>query len=130
MHTPRRAECGFSMIECLVAVALLSVTALAVTHSTVQSMVLAKRNMRNSMATQLALSKIEEYAAMDPESYTAANSVTGTSIVFDDVTFTRSIAITVNSDSSRTVQVTVRVADASLGGDVTFKDTFPLWGNK
>jgi len=119
---------GFTSIELLVAISILSIVALAVSINTVKSFVFLKRGIRTSYATELAQDKIEYFAAMDPTNLSSANNQTETNLVFNKVTFTRTSTVTSNSDGSRTVSVTVS-GSHGLGGRATMATTLPLWRN-
>ena len=123
------AQRAFTLIETLLAVSLLSVAAMGVAMSAIESQRITKRNLRNSYAAQLALEKMEQLAATDPSTLSSLSNSTETSLTKDNVAFTRQTTIVVNADASRTVTVSVTGNQASLGGQSTFTDTFPLWGN-
>ena len=120
-------EGGFSLIEVLVSISILAVVGLAVATSTIRSYVFLKQSTRSSLASQLALDKIEMLATVDPTTLTAANNSTEPSVNRNGVTFSRSTVITVNSDGSRTATVTV-LPLSGTGGRATFTTTFAQWG--
>lgn len=120
---------GFSMVECLFALAILSVSALAVTQGSIYSLVHMKRAIRQNIAQELALSKLEEYAAIDPSTLDSGDDSNEPSLSVDNISFSRQVAVTVNSDNSRTVTVTVATNESSLGEEIVLENTFALWGN-
>src|SRR4051812_39628763 len=95
-----RQEQGFSLIEGLVAIVILSIVSLHVAHSTIYSYKAIRRNERNSIAAQLAALKMEQLEGITPKNLTAANGGTE-SIVQDGINYTRTATIVVNADKSR-----------------------------
>jgi prepilin-type N-terminal cleavage/methylation domain-containing protein len=120
---------GFSVVECLVAMLILAVGALAVAHSTTQAWVLGKRSVRMSYANQLASSKLEELTALNPSSLSESNNTSETGLLYRGVLFNRNTTIVTNPDGSRTVTITVAPQVAHLGSQVTLENTFRQWGN-
>lgn len=118
---------GLSIIEAMVSVSLLSVLMLATAHGISTSFKTTKREIRDSEALQLALEKMEQLAAIDPSTLTAAESGTE-ALTVDSIAFSRVTTVTVNADTSRTVQVQVTSTEQG-GGNVSLSNTFALWGN-
>ncbi len=124
-----KKDAGFSLLEVLVAMMLLAVIGLAVAYNTVRSYSLMKRGLRHSYATQLALDKLEELEAISPINLTSANNSTESAVSINNVFFTRTVSITVNADSSRTVIVTVMPNEVGVGGITSYTSNMPLWAN-
>ena len=122
-------EKGFSVIEVLVALVILSIVGLAAARNSIMSMVVLKRSIRTSVATQLAIEKLEELGSIDPVSLDSTDNSNETNLLVDKMQFTRTATITVNADGSRSVSVVVTISDAQLGGTHTASSRFPLWGN-
>lgn len=120
-------ERGFTVIEVLVSIVILGVVGLAVAMNTIKSYTFLKRGIRNSYAAQLALDKIETLAAKDPSTLSSANNQTESGLSWRNVKFNRTTTITVNSDGSRTISVSVTGANKSLGGKANMVSTLPLW---
>jgi len=123
-----RQDRGFLLIEVLVAVLLLSIASLSILQSTVMSYKTVIRNQRNSLAQQIALEKMEELAGENPANLGDGFDATETGLVYDDISFTRVTEVTVNSDNSRTVVVSVAATETELGGEMTLSNNFALWG--
>ena len=121
-----RPNGGFSLIEVLVAMALLSVVMLSLSYNVIVSYRLMKRNERNSIAQQLAFEKMEQLAAVRPLSLSSANDLTETK-VRSNISFTRTTTVLVNTDTSRTVTVSVNNNVHSLGGSASVTNTFVSW---
>lgn len=121
----RKGQQGFSLIEVLVAMMILSVVALATASNTIKGFVFFKRNTRQAYASQLALDRLELFAAQDPAALAASTSTEN--LTYRHVKFTRVTSITANSDGSRTIDVTV--SGTGLGGKANFKTTVPARGN-
>lgn len=120
---------GFSIVECLVAVAILGIAALAASKGTIASYSYSKRSLRQSIATQLAEEKLEEYAATDPSLLTAASGLAEPYVTSGNVVYSRVSTVTVNADASRTVTVVVTPRRIGVGTAVSLQATLALWGN-
>lgn len=88
-----------------------------------------KRNIRNSVAAQLALDKIEMLSSTDPSTLDSSDNQTESPLVSKNISFKRVTTITVNDDNSRTVTVEVTNLKNILGGHAIFTNRFSLWGN-
>ncbi|WKZ56850.1 MAG: prepilin-type N-terminal cleavage/methylation domain-containing protein [Bdellovibrionota bacterium] len=124
----RSGQCGFSIIECMVALTVLAIGALGVARSISNTLSVSKRTMRHSIAMQLASERLEELAAVDPQSLDETDNSAEADMLVDNITFSRTTTVVVNDDQSRTVTVTVAGSVAELGGGVTLSATYPLWG--
>lgn len=78
---------------------------------------------------QLALEKLETYAAIDPATLSSANNTTE-EISREQLSFSRTSSITVNTDSSRTIEVAVSDLGSVDQGQATIRGTFALWGSQ
>lgn len=120
-------QSGFSLVEALIAMLVLSVLALGMAHSTILAYKIEKRNLRNSVAQELAVRKMEELAAINP-AFLDGNDSASETVTSDGIPYTRTTSVTVNDDNSRTVTISVAGARAELGGTATIANTFALWG--
>ena len=125
----QRRESGFSIMEVMVAIVLLAFIGLASARNSIMSMSTLKRSIRNSIATQLAIEKIEELGSVDPTTLDSTDNSSETGITQDNISFSRTTTILVNADLSRSVTVVVAPNDENLGGSYTATSRFPLWGN-
>ncbi len=117
---------GFSMLEVLVSVAILSIVGLGISQSSIGMLRARTVTLNKQVSTQLATEKLEQYAALDPLTLSAENS-NSESLSHAGKSFLRSSTITVNSNGSRTVTVSVRPADASQSGSANLSGTFTSW---
>ena len=122
------AEAGISLLEVLVALVVLAIISMGVAVSTGRSYSLAKRAIREEIASELARSKLEELLAVDPSSLSAASSLSETGLVSSGISFFRNTVVTVNADNSRHISVTVAPTESDRGKSVTFQQTVSLWG--
>lgn len=122
------AQQGMSLMEVLAAIVLLSIVPLGLTYSTILSYKTIHRNERHSLASQLALDRMEDLAAMNPANLSNALDEVENNLIVENASFTRVTDVTLNPDNSRTVTVTVTGNDPSLGGRATVTSTFALWG--
>lgn len=122
-------ESGFSIVEALVAIVLLAIVGLASAKNSIMSMSTLKRSMRNSIATQLAVEKLEELGSIDPINLDATDNLVEAAVTQDNISFNRTTTIVVNADQSRSITVVVAANDENLGGSYTATSRFSLWGN-
>lgn len=122
-----KQERGFSLIEVLVAISVLSILALVVTKSTISSYVFLKRSERASLASQLALDKMESLAAINPVNL-AVGTTTESSLERARVRFDRVTTITANTNGTKTVRVVVE-STSGVGGRSDLTSNFAEWGN-
>jgi len=128
--TLQRNEKGMSLLESLAAISILSVVGLSLTYSTIASYKLTHRNIRNSVAAQLALERMEEMAARNPSTLSSADNELEEAVYVDNMSFSRNTEIEVNVDGSRTIFVDVETNNESLGGRSSVVNTFALWGSE
>ena len=125
----RDGESGFTLIEVLVSMLILSVMSLGVAMNTLGALRTAKFTEINHAASTLAISKMEEFAAMNVSALSSSLDATETAVTWSDfqTTFTRTSIITENADDSRTVNVTVSSNNPKLATTVEFETTFVDW---
>ena len=123
-------QAGFSLLEVLTGISILLVMSLGVAQSSIMSLSTYKRTVRHSLAQQLAIEKLEEFAHKNPTTYDASDSATENNLIESYVKFDRTTTITVGADGSRTVLVTVVAAKSDLGGYASYQSNFPLWGQQ
>ena len=125
----RCAQAGSTIVEVLVAIVLFGLVGLSMATSNIYGIKFQKRAELGNLATNLAVTKIEQLAGYDPTTLDAGDnsSETGIAVSGHSITFNRVTTITVNSDGSRTVQVTVSSPIASLLTPVTYVTRFAPW---
>lgn len=121
-------EAGFSLLEILVTTALLSIVGLGLALSTVTSFNTFNRSVRHALATDLVLDKLEQFAATNPSTLSAANDETNTAVTERGISFNRTTTVTVNVDGSRTAAVSVSCTNTFLQCSASFTNTFVPWG--
>jgi type II secretory pathway pseudopilin PulG len=122
-------EPGFCIIEVLVGILLIAIIAMGVTSSTIAALKFAKFTEANHIASSLAISKMEELAALSAGDLTTSLSGTEDDVTWPDtnLTFTRVTTITVNSDNSRHVSISVSSDNSPIPTTATFASTFAVW---
>ncbi|MCB0360286.1 MAG: type II secretion system protein, partial [Bdellovibrionales bacterium] len=101
-------ERGTTLIEVLVSLLIIAIMSLGVMKNSVVAMRASKLTELNHAASSLAISKIEELAAIDTQNLDATFSATETDVAWGGVetTFTRVTSVVVNANDSRDVSVT------------------------
>lgn len=127
-ETLRRDE-GVTLMEVLVAITLVAIMAAAGISNLMVALRTAKHTEVNYAANTLAISKVEELAAVDVSALDSSYNGTESSVSWNDlnITFTRVTTVTVNADSSRTLSVDVSSNSDSVPTSVNFTTTFALW---
>jgi type II secretory pathway pseudopilin PulG len=125
----QRLEDGITLLEVLVAILLLGVVSMAIAVNTVNALHVAKKTHINYLASNLALSKIEQLAAYEASRLeeSAGGTETGLTTAGTQLTFKRITTITVNDDRSRTISVRVESESPVVTTHVTFTSTFSVW---
>ena len=126
--TRNKSEAGFTLAELMVIASLFTILGLSFVSSNAMFSNSRGRILHNSLASQLAIEGVEQFAGIDPVTLTAANS-SSASVVRSNITFTRAITITVNSDGSRTIAVSVNCSSVKLGGTASLTTNLPKWGS-
>jgi type II secretory pathway pseudopilin PulG len=123
-----RRQIGFSLLESLLVMWLLSIASLGLAYGTIGAFRQVDRVKRNQLAMQLATSRLEQLSAANPLSL-GTGSTTETGVVLKNVSFSRVTTVAVNADQSRSVSVVVTGEQAVFGGRATMSTTFSLWGS-
>lgn len=121
-------EKGFMLIELLVIVALLAIFALTMLQANMTSMRSRGKAQLYSYASQIAAESLEEYAAIDPINLDNTDDYADT-VERLGHQFSRTVDVTVNSDSSRTVVVTVSSSNPLYPTSVSVQGVFAMWGS-
>ncbi|MCB0333339.1 MAG: prepilin-type N-terminal cleavage/methylation domain-containing protein [Bdellovibrionales bacterium] len=120
-------EQGFSIAEILCAMTLFAIFALGLAKTTILSMQMRHKSAYDSIASQLAVEKMEEFAGTDPSSLSDGDSW-DESVSRGNMSFNRNSSVSVHSDGSRTVYVDVTAESSVSGSTVSLMNTFYLWG--
>ena len=125
-----RNEQGTTLVEIIFATFLSLVIAMGILSSTLTSYQTAGGNSRNSVATQLALEKLEQFAAITPQNISSANNQTENDLLRDHMSFIRTVTVTTSSDRTRIVTVNVRAKNSRFQTNITLSNSFALWGER
>ena len=120
---------GITLMEVLVAIVLLGLMAGAAISNLIVALKTAQLTEVNFAANSLAISKVEELAAIDVDILDSSYNSTESSVSWGDlnISFTRTTTVTVNADSSRTINVEVSSVGSNVPTTVDFTTTFALW---
>lgn len=124
-----RKNRGFTLVEVLVSVTLLSIMGLAVANTASYSLRAHKYAEVANVAKNLAVSKAEELSGVRIDLLTDAYDGTETNLAVTGHTmlFTRVTNVTVNSDGSRTIDVTVSSSSTALLQPAFYSTTYAPW---
>lgn len=122
-------EEGFSIIEVVVSIMIIASMSLGILSNILMALHSDKLVEVNQAAYNLALSKVEQFAAIKPSQLDASDdqSETGVAVSGMNITFARSAQVTVNADNSRTIQVDVSSERSNLATSVSYTTTFAVW---
>lgn len=123
-------EQGFSIIEVVASLLMVALISLGVMKSSLLSHKTVNLNQLEAVANQLAVEKLEEFAGIDPINISTADNSTETNLQRKNTTFSRVVQVSINSDQSRTVLVTVTGNLSILNVNQSVSSTFSVWGNK
>ncbi|RMG39205.1 MAG: hypothetical protein D6719_13820 [Candidatus Dadabacteria bacterium] len=118
---------GIILIEILVGVSLLSIIGLGIITSSIVFIKIRHKSISDALATQIALEELEDFAAEDPLSHSDGESWSET-VTRGLREFTRTATVTVNSDNSRTLTVSVTAKGNTIGGAITMSNTYAPTG--
>ena len=116
-------------MELLVAVVLGSILAMQILHSAITSSKTVNSAKRDSVASQLALEKLEELSLINPELLNDDYDETE-SLYENGIPYTRATDITINPDRSRQVDIDVSATNNIRGGTSSLSIAFHLWGSR
>lgn len=120
---------GVALIEVLVSIVLIGIVAIAILYSVSTAMTVAKLTEVHYAASSIASSRIEELSAVNLADLDSSYNESDTDVVWPglDIVFRRNVQVTVNGDNSRTINVRVASAHASLPANVRFVTHFAPW---
>lgn len=122
-------EEGFSIIEVIISIVIIAIMSLGILTNILMALRSDKLIEVNQAAYNLALSKVEQFAAIQPSQLDASDNSTENAVAVSgmNITFTRVSQITVNADNSRTIQVDVSSDNSTLDTSVSYTTTFAVW---
>ena len=121
---------GFSLPDLLAAIVLLAIVTGAITWSSLTSSRVFSLTLQRRLALHLAGSKLEELAMVNPRTLDSGTDATELGVQAEGHEFVRQVAVTVNADGSRTVNITVHPLSSSSKVNVALQQTFFLWGRE
>jgi len=129
---PHRASAGqaagFTIVELLVSLLLMGILAVAIAQGTTVSLTLSKQTRVSQLMHNLAVGRLEEISGTKASFLTAGTGVEAeVSAPGTGFTFTRTTAITLESENTRAVTVTVASNGAVKPQPVIYKATLPVW---
>lgn len=107
---------------------LFAIVGLSITFSNVMMLSGRGRVRHNSLASQIAIETLEEFAGLDPSTLGDSND-SSSDLSRDGVDFHRSVNVTASADGSRTIAVVVTCPLCRYGGTASLANNFPLWGS-
>lgn len=120
-----------TLIELMVCLLVAALVSIGISKSSVLSLRLASKTRHDSAGVQLAMEKLEEFGAMDPQFLDETKSAVETEVIRQGMSFSRMVDVTINSDRSRQITVTVQALRGHGDSEpVTLADTFALWGER
>jgi prepilin-type N-terminal cleavage/methylation domain-containing protein len=123
-----RGESGFSLIEMMTAITLLSVLSLAVFNGFGTAAQVIRISDSSSVQSQLALSKLEELAAV-PASQLVSGEVTESPISVRGMTFERITTVAGFGAGRRQLKVTViNTTGGSNSVPISYESVLNPWG--
>lgn len=121
-------QSGFSLIELMASVALLAIVSIGSIQAFATASSIIRGSDRSSVQSQLALNKLEEFAAIPASSLTAGNTLEK-NLNVRGMTFDRTTQIVSFADGRQQVIVSVVPADPAVTPEViTYQGVFYPWG--
>lgn len=123
-------EAGVSLIEVLASILISSIIALGILKSAITANTTSARSIRDNIAMQLAIEKMEEFSRTDPSTLDDADDLSESGVTRDAYSFERVTDVTVEADGTRTVNIVVTSNATKTGSAVTIENSFALWGER
>ena len=119
---------GFTLLELLITIVLIGILGMGISMSLITTMKVYESNKVDRAANTLAGSKLEQLLAIKPDLLDDSDdsSETGLSISGTNITFSRTVDITVESNGSRSISVTVESENNSYQKTVVMDVVVPL----
>lgn len=130
MKTKKLADCrASSLVEVMVAVVFFAIVGLALTQSVLGGIRFQKQAEIIMLAKNLAISKAEQLSGVSTTLLNDTYDLTENNLTVTGhtITFTRVTNVTVNSDGSVTVDVSVSSLNPILTNAVSFTTRFAPW---
>ncbi len=122
---------GFFLVECIVVIGLFAIIALGFASSMQFGLKMRLRANHRAIAAEIASDLLEEKTMADPASLVAGTTIdTYTWPNNTKMKFRRTQVVTVGSDGSRAVTVTVTDLNSKIKGSVQLSNTLVPWGSQ
>ena len=129
-HTVRNShEDGSALMQVLVALTIIAVMSLGLIEGTMTTNRLTTKATYHLQTSLLAQNQMNELASMNPELISSFDGTEET-IEVDNVEYLRTISVTIESDRTRRVVVTVTALDTNQSAETTLENGFALWGSR
>lgn len=123
-------EGGVSLIEVMASILISSIIALGILKSAIAANNTSARSIRDNIAMQLAIEKMEEFSRTDPSTLDDGDDLSESGVTRDTYSFARISDVTIEADGTRTVNITVTSDATKTGSSVTIENSFALWGER
>ena len=124
----RHGEKGVTVLESLMTLSLFSTVALSIAYASITHLNTRAGFVRRSISEQLAMETLEDYAQTDPQFLFDDSDVNETGIVRDGMSFSRAVDVTVTTNRTRNIVVTV--TNDVTGSSLTFTSSLALWDKR
>jgi len=124
-----RNSTGFTLIEILVSVSLISILAAGLSQTMITVTDLTMRSAYRSEAMQLANDRLESLALVDPSTLDVDDSLTE-QLRVGAHRFVRTTSVSVRPSGVRRCAVTVQPQQARLNFKIELSNSFALWGSQ
>ena len=123
------SEDGFTVVELMLGILIISIMGLATMSSIVGSYRIAARLELNYSAHFLAIAKAEELSSIKVDNLDASDSSSETGLLAPgyNLTFSRVTTITVNADETRDIAIQVSNEEGPYTVQITYNTTLSSW---
>lgn len=123
-----QSQSGFSLIELMASVSLLAIVSVGSIQAFTTAATIIRGSDRYSVQSQLALNKLEEFAAI-PASNLAAGESIEKNLKVRGMTFDRTTQVASFADGKRQVTITVAAVDPGvIQPPISYQGIFYPWG--
>lgn len=121
---------GEGLVEVMFSLVLFALIGLGFAYSGITASNTSGRNFQSAAAMKLALEKMEEFVRINPQDLSDADDATESSVQSGNMSFTRTTDVTINTDRTRSVEITVISNVPNSDTAVTIANSFALWGTR
>lgn len=125
-----KSQDGFSIIEVVASILMVALITFGVMKSAFLSYRVGNQTKIDAIANQLAVSKLEEFARVDPIGISEDSGGTETGVLREGISFDRTVTVTINADFSRTISVAVQSEASLVPIEQEVSSTFYPWGSR